>query len=262
MAKFNVGDIVIGNDLADEMYSITCKGTLWEVIRVGAEYISICNTEDGEFNSVESKAFDLYKPVDYKFKKGDKVKIAPNVQVGRRYNDITLLDGMLFADVREISTVVPAGYYVDGFCYSGAMLIPENPVPSSPCFCAGDTATLTDCNGNSIKVVITQGLNEKGCFIKQVSDEIEIGDNVDITNVDESYTTGDRLFKEIIKESDIEESVALELAFIFAYGRTPNPMYTYVVKGKTYRPGGPIYLIEGNGQTFIIGAKGVKKSNG
>lgn len=270
MEKFNVGDIVIGNDLADEMYSITCKGTLWEVLRVGVDCISIGNTDDGEFNSVESKAFDLYKPVDYKFKQGDKVKIAPNVYADKHYNDITLLDGMLFNGVREISKVVPAGYYVEGFCYSSTMLIPDHPVTSSqdtssqdtssPRFCTGDTATLTDCNGNTMTVVI-QGVTEKGCVIKQVSKEIEIGDTVEITDIGESYTTAFTLFKEIT--SDMEESVALELAFKYAYNCTPSVGCKYTVKGKTDRPRGAVYLIVGDRdgweKTYIIGEEGVKK---
>lgn len=272
MPKFNVGDIVIGNDLAEQMYSITCKGTLWEVLRIGVDYISVGNTEEGEYNSLEPKAFDLYKPTGYKFKQGDKVKIAPNVRKGKHYEEITLLDGMLFDGVREISTAVPAGYYVEGFCYSGAMLIPEHPVTSSqdtssPRFCTGDTATLTDCNGNSIKVVITQGLNEKGCFIKQVSDEIEIGDKVIVTDVDLSYKTSLLWFNEIVEACGFSEEVASEYKFKFNYNQEPKDGLEYRVVGKstdkrTSRSQPTIYLIIRDNRTYIIGEEGVKKVNG
>lgn len=267
MPKFNVGDIVIGNDLAEEMYSITCKGTLWEVLKCTGDYLSICNTEEGEFSSVEPKAFDLYKPVDYKFKQGDKVKLAPNVRVDRRYNNITLLGCMVFAGVREISTVGPASYDVEGFCYSGAMLIPEHPVTYSPRFCTGDTATLTDCNGNSIKVVITQGLNENGCFIKQVSDEIEIGDTVIVTDRGFSYTTALEWFNEIVEACGFSEEVASEYKFKFNYNQDPENGSEYRVVGKSTnkevgRSQPTIYLIIGEDRTYIIGEEGVKKVNG
>lgn len=266
MPKFNVGDIVIGNDLADEMYSITYKGTLWEVRSIYDDRMAICNTED-MFTSVEPKAFDLYKPVDYKFKKGDKVKIAPNVRADKRYEGITLLDGMLFDDVREISAVRPVGYYVEGLCYSGAMLIPDHPVTSVPRFCTGDTATLTDCSGNTIKVVITQGLNEEGCFIKQVSEEIEIGDTVIVTDNGDSYTTSLEWFNEIVQASQISEDMAMEFAFAFDYDREPPMNLSYKVVGKSTnktsgRSNETIYLIQRDSRTYIMGEEGVKKVNG
>ena len=58
MAKFKVGDQVIGNALANQKYSITTEGTIWTVGNVGTQYIQIVG-DQGEDYWVSPECFDL-----------------------------------------------------------------------------------------------------------------------------------------------------------------------------------------------------------
>lgn len=60
MAKFKVGDKVIGNKKADEYYNITCCGWAGYVCGVQGPYIFVSKSEDGSCKfSVDPDCFDL-----------------------------------------------------------------------------------------------------------------------------------------------------------------------------------------------------------
>lgn len=67
--KFNIGDIVIGNDKNVNVYGITTKGWIGKVVGYqgtnwGEEGITVTEIEGGIPLIVESKYFDLYQPIE------------------------------------------------------------------------------------------------------------------------------------------------------------------------------------------------------
>lgn len=61
--KFNVGDIVVGNDMADKMYGITTKGVKLKVIALNEyEFVGLIVNEDGSLD--ENKYSVMYKCFD------------------------------------------------------------------------------------------------------------------------------------------------------------------------------------------------------
>jgi hypothetical protein len=72
LAKFKVGDVVIANDQARGVYSVTAPGWIGYVLAVSesGRAIRVAKTEGHLDYWVDSDAFDLYRPV---FKKGDRV---------------------------------------------------------------------------------------------------------------------------------------------------------------------------------------------
>jgi hypothetical protein len=77
MKKFKVGDIVIGNELATEEYTVTVEGYKAQVLEFNDDTMYILGVDDHETWWVDAKCFDLVeektKKKEPKFKVGDTV---------------------------------------------------------------------------------------------------------------------------------------------------------------------------------------------
>lgn len=73
-AKFKVGDVVIGNEMAGAYYCTTTSGWIGYVVSVGPSkgFIRVRERKNARDYTVLDTCFDLYKPA---FKKGDRVRM-------------------------------------------------------------------------------------------------------------------------------------------------------------------------------------------
>lgn len=65
MSKFIVGDLVIGNELADMRYGVTVQGYIARVLATSInDSIVIQGVDDGDDYTVSDSCFDLYAPLN------------------------------------------------------------------------------------------------------------------------------------------------------------------------------------------------------